>query len=77
MQFIVVGTVDEAQFTVLGRCGALPISVGDTFDAVYRYQRQTSAERGDDPVREVEKPADIGLYAFMRTSGRFKCWGRG
>ena len=70
LQFIVVGIVPGEPFTVLGRCGGVPIRVGDLFDAVYRYQRRSRQERGDEPIREVEKPATIRvvcIHAFERS----------
>jgi hypothetical protein len=70
IQFIVDGFVHGEVFTVLGCCGDLPIHIGDEFDAVYRYKhRRYPDEMGDDPIREVEKPAAIrvvGIHAYER-----------
>lgn len=71
LQFIVVGVVEGEHFTVLGRCGDVPIQVGDVFDAVYRYKRRSRAELGDEPVREIEKPAAIRvnyIYIFNKST---------
>jgi hypothetical protein len=69
-QFIVVGMVQGERFTVIGRCGDLPIHVGDVFDAVYRYKRRRYPdELGDEAVREIEKPAAIrviSIHAYER-----------
>src|ERR1700730_735119 len=71
VEFIVVGVVRGEHLTVLGRCGDAPIHVGDDFDAVYRYKRRRSPdELGDEPVREVEKPAAIRvacIHAYQRS----------
>ena len=49
----------------------LPIHVGEVFDAVYRYKRRRYPdELGDEPVREVEKPAAIRvvcIHAYERS----------
>lgn len=64
-QFIVDFLVRGERLTVLGRCGDLPIHVGDRFDAVYRYKRRRYPdELGDEPVREVEKPAAIRVASI-------------
>jgi hypothetical protein len=69
-QFIVAGVVHGERFTVIGRCGDRPIQVGDVFDAVYRYKRRRYPdEMGDEPVREIEKPAAIrvaSIHAYER-----------
>jgi len=71
LQFIVDGFVDGEHFTVIGRCGDAPIHIGDEFDAVYRYKRRRYPdELGDEPVREVEKPAAIRvvcIHAYQRS----------
>jgi hypothetical protein len=78
LQFIVVGVVPGEQFTVLGRCGDVPIHVGDVFDAVYRYKRRRSPdELGDDPVREVEKPAAIRVICIHALDRSLKMMGQG
>jgi hypothetical protein len=68
LQFIVDWYDAGEDFTVLGRCGDRPIHIGDVFDAVYRYKpRRYPDELGDDPIREVEKPAAIrvvGIHAY-------------
>lgn len=70
LQFIVDGYVQGERFSVVGRCGDLPIHVGDVFDAVYRYKlRRYPDELGDEPIREMEKPAAIrvtSIHAYER-----------
>jgi hypothetical protein len=70
-EFIVCGFVHGEHFTVIGRCGDMPIHVGDVFDAVYRLKRRRYPdEMGDEPVREVEKPAAIRvvcIHAYQRS----------
>jgi hypothetical protein len=71
VEFIVAGTVEgNHRCTVIGRCGDAPIQIGHVFDAVYRNKRRRRPdELGDDPVREVEKPASIrvvGIHAYER-----------
>src|ERR1700730_9922469 len=69
--FIVCGFDHGEPSTVLGRCCDAPIHVGDVFDAVYRYKRRRYPdELGDEPVREVEKPAAIRvvcIHAYQRS----------
>jgi hypothetical protein len=71
LEFIVCGLVQGDHFTVIGRCGDLSIHVGDVFDVVYRNKRRRYPdEMGDDPVREVEKPAAIRvlcIHAYQRS----------
>jgi hypothetical protein len=71
LEFIVDSFVDGEHFTVIGRCGDVPIHVGDVFDAVFRYKRRRYPdELGDEPVREVEKPAAIRvvcIHAYQRS----------
>src|SRR3954454_9237184 len=71
LEFIVCGFIQGQHFTVLGRCGDAPIHVGEVFDAVYRYKRRRYPdELGDEPVREVEKPAAIRvvcIHAYERS----------
>jgi hypothetical protein len=65
LEFIVVGVVQGEHFTVLGRCGGVPIHVGDVFEAVYRYKPlRYPDELGDESVREVEKPAAIRVVCI-------------
>jgi hypothetical protein len=70
LQFIFDGFADVGRSIALGRCGDVPIHVGDVFDLVYRNKRRRYPdEMGDDPVREVEKPAAIrvvGIHAYER-----------
>ncbi|MGP0066980.1 MAG: hypothetical protein ACLQGP_25730 [Isosphaeraceae bacterium] len=70
LQFIFDGFADLERSIALGRCGDVPIHLGDVFDAVYRHKRRRYPdEMGDDPVREVEKPAAIqvvGIHAYER-----------
>jgi hypothetical protein len=71
LEFIVDGFVQGERFTVIGCCGDAPIHVGDVFDAVYRNKRRRYPdELGDEPVREVEKPAAIRvvcIHAYERS----------
>jgi len=71
LEFIVVGVVQGEHFTVVGRCGGVPIHVGGVFEAVYRYKPlRYPDELGDKPVREVEKPAAIRvvcIHAYERS----------
>jgi hypothetical protein len=63
--FIVDGFVQGEMFSVVGRCGDAPIHVGEVFDAVYRYKRRRPPdELGDEPVREVERPAAIRVVCI-------------
>lgn len=65
LQFIVAGVVHGERLTVIGRCGDRPIHVGDVFNAVYQYRRRRYPdELGDEPVREIEKPAAIRVVAI-------------
>jgi hypothetical protein len=65
LMFIVDGIVDGESLTVIGRCGDAPIRVGEVFDAVYRNKRRRYPdELGDEPVREVEKPAAIRVVCI-------------
>jgi hypothetical protein len=65
LMFIVDGIVDGESLTVIGRCGDAPIHVGEVFDAVYRNKRRRYPdELGDEPVREVEKPAAIRVVCI-------------
>ena len=72
-EFIVVSYVAGERFHVIGRNGDEDIKVGDTFDAMYRYKRRETPEaRGDDPVRECERPVSIrvtGIRALHRELG--------
>ena len=78
LQFIVGGFVDRDHFTVLGRCGDVQIHVGDVFDEVYRYKRRRYPdEMGDDPVREVEKPAAIRVVCIHAYQRSLQVMGRG
>ena len=77
LQFIVVGVVDGEQLTVLGRCGDAPIHVGEVFDGVYRYKRRSRDELGDEPVREVEKPAAIRVVCIHAYERSLKALGEG
>jgi len=71
LEFIVVELVQGEHFTVLGRCGGVPIHVGDVFEAVFRYKPlRYPDELGDESVREVEKPAAIRvvcIHAYERS----------
>jgi hypothetical protein len=77
-QFIVAGFVQGERFTVIGRCGELPIHVGDVFDAVYRYKRRRYPdELGDEPVREIEKPAAIRVISIHAIERCLQTLGQG
>jgi hypothetical protein len=69
LEFIVAGVVEGQPTSVIGRCGDVPIHVGDVFDAVFRYKpRRRPDELGDEPVREVEEPAAlrvVGIHAYQ------------
>jgi hypothetical protein len=76
--FIVDGIVEGEFFTVLGRCGDAPIHVGEVFDAVYRNKRRRYPdELGDEPVREVEKPAAIRVVCIHAYERSLKALGEG
>jgi len=78
LQFIVVGVVEGEYFTVIGRCGGVPIHVGDVFDAVYRYKRRRSPdELGDEPDREVEKPSAIRIVCIHAYGMSLEMMGQG
>ena len=78
LEFIVVGFVQGEHFTVIGRCGDVPIHVGDVFDAVFRYKRRRYPdELGDEPVREVEKPAAIRVVCIHAYERSLKTLGEG
>ncbi len=78
LQFIVDGFSDREHFTVLGRCGDVPIPVGDVFDAVYRDKRRRYPdELGEEPVREVEKPAAIRVVCIHAYQRSLQTMGRG
>ena len=78
LEFIVCGVVQSEHFTVLGRCGDVQIHVGDVFDEVYRYKRRRYPdEMGDDPVREVEKPAVIRVVCIHAYQRSLQVMGRG
>jgi hypothetical protein len=71
LMFIVDGVVLGERFTVLGRGGDAPIYIGEVFDAVYRNKRRHYPDDlGDEPVREVERPAAIRvvcIHAYERS----------
>lgn len=78
LQFIVVGYVRGEHSTAIGRCGDVPIHLGDVFDAIYRYKRRRSPdELGDDPVREEEKPAAIRVVCIHAYERSLKMLGQG
>ena len=78
LEFIVVGIVEGEYFTVIGRCGGVPIHVGDVFDAVYRYKPlRYPDEMGDDPVREIERPAAIRVICIHAFERSIKMMGEG
>jgi hypothetical protein len=78
LQFIVVGVVEGEHFTVIGRCGGVPIHVGDVFDAVYCYKPlRYPDELGDEPVREVESPATIRVICIHAFERSLKMMGEG
>ena len=77
LQFIVVGVVHGEHFTVLGRCGNMPVHEGEVFDAVYRFKRRSRDQLGDDPVREIEKPAAIRVVCIHAYERSLKALGEG
>jgi hypothetical protein len=78
LEFVVAGIVEDQHFSVLGRCGDVPIHVGDVFDAVFRYKRRRRPdELGDEPVREVEKPAAIRVVCIHAYQRSLQTMGRG
>ena len=78
LQFIVDRFDHGEHFTVLGRCGDVQIHVGDVFDEVYRYKRRRRPdELGDEPVREVEKPAAIRVVCIHADQRSLQTMGRG
>ena len=78
LQFIVVGVVEGEHVTALGRCGDVPIRVGDVFDAVYRYKPlRYPDEMGDEPVREIERPAAIRVICIHAFGRSIKMMGEG
>ena len=78
LMFIVDGFVHGESLTVIGRCGDAPIHVGEVFDAVYRNKRRRYPdELGDEPVREVEKPAAIRVVCIHAYERSLKALGEG
>jgi hypothetical protein len=78
LQYIVVGVIPAEHFTVLGRCGDVSIHVGDVFDAVYRYKPlRYPDEMGDEPVREIERPASIRVICIHAFERSIKMMGEG
>ena len=78
LEFIVVGVVEGEHFTVIGRCGGVPIHLGDVFDAVYRYKPlRYPDEMGDEPVREIERPAAIRVICIHAFERSLKMMGQG
>ena len=78
LMFIIDGLDHGEHFTVLGQCGDAPIHVGDVFDAVYRNKRRRYPdELGDEPVREVEKPAAIRVVCIHAYERSLKALGEG
>jgi hypothetical protein len=58
--------------------GDVPIRVGDVFDVVYRNKRRRYPdELGDEPVREVEKPAAIRVVCIHAYGRSLEMMGRG
>lgn len=78
LMFIIDGFVQGERFNVVGRCGDAPIHVGEVFDAVYRNRRRRYPdELGDEPVREVEKPASIRVLCIHAYERSLKALGEG
>ncbi len=80
MMFVVVTHVDAPgeRVIVVGRCGDVLIHVGELFDIVYRNKRRRYPdELGDDPVREVEKPAAIRVVCIHAYGQSLKALGQG
>jgi hypothetical protein len=76
---LIVDGLDHGEHsTVLGHCGDAPIHVGDVFDAVYRNKRRRYPDQlGDEPVREVEKPAAIRVVCIHAYERSLKALGEG
>ena len=76
IQFIVDRIVDGEHFTVLGRCGDIPIRVGDAFDAVYRYKRRRYPDEAG--RRPYPRSGETGRHSCplhpCSTSGHCKRW---
>jgi hypothetical protein len=72
-EFIVKAIVegDSNQFHVIGRCGDIPIRIGDRFDCVFCYQpRKYPEEAGRPPVRSMVKEIDLSvvcIHAYQRS----------
>lgn len=77
LMFIIDGFDQGEGFNVLGRCGDVPIHVGEVFDAVYRFKRRARHQLGDEPVREVEKPAAIRVVCIHAYERSLKALGEG
>jgi hypothetical protein len=72
-EFIVKDAVsgDTGHLSVIGRCGDVPIQVGDRFDVVYDYKpHRFPEESGRMPVRHQEKPVSLRvvcIHAYQRS----------
>ena len=69
-EFFVASFTQGQEFHVIGRNGNSAIELGQTFDAIYRYEYRTSANRLNvDAIRLAERPASIrvaGIFSFER-----------
>ncbi len=80
IEFFVDGWVmgESGNFTVIGCCGVLPIRVNDVFDVVFRNKRRKYPDEvGDEPVREVEKPASLRVVCIHAYEKSLSVLGQG
>ncbi len=63
--------IEPNQWRVVGRCGDIPIRIGDRFDRVFCYKpRQYPEESGCPPVREITKKIGMSvlrIHAYQRS----------
>ncbi len=77
-EFIVAGHVAGEVFHVIGRNGDEDIKIGDTFDAMYRYERATTPEDlARDPVRECERQVRLRVTGIRALHRSLQCLGVG
>jgi hypothetical protein len=66
-EFIVKATVsgESGHLNVIGRCGDIPIQLGDKFDVIYDYKpHKFPEESGRPPVRCHEKPVSLHVVCI-------------
>ncbi len=76
-EFFVAGYMDGDAFRVVGRCGDIPIRVGDVFDAMYRYKPYKDLGPDEDPIRHKEMPASIRVLAINAINRDLPMLGQG